>query len=78
MRAGIRNVIVPKSNEKDLPEIPAEMKKYHKFTFADTVDEVLAAALEGQHDRARASMRLHLKPRVSAKGKALHKPLIAG
>ncbi|HTV40659.1 MAG TPA: endopeptidase La [Candidatus Sulfotelmatobacter sp.] len=45
-RAGIDNVIIPKLNEKDLPELPEEVKHKLKFTPAETVDEVLAAALE--------------------------------
>ena len=45
MRAGIQQVIIPKLNEKDLPDIPAEVKKKLKFTLADNVDEVLNAAL---------------------------------
>ncbi|MBI3849073.1 MAG: endopeptidase La [Verrucomicrobia bacterium] len=46
MRAGIQHVVIPKLNEKDLPDVPAEVKKKLKFTLAETVDEVLAAALE--------------------------------
>jgi ATP-dependent Lon protease len=45
LRAGIVEVIVPKRNEKDLPDIPDEVKKSLKFTFAENVDQVLAAAL---------------------------------
>jgi ATP-dependent Lon protease len=44
-RAGIKQVIVPKRNEKDLPDIPDEVKKTLKFHFAETVDDVLAIAL---------------------------------
>jgi ATP-dependent Lon protease len=44
-RAGIKTVILPKRNEKDLPEIHAEIRKLLKFEFAATVDEVLAIAL---------------------------------
>jgi ATP-dependent Lon protease len=44
-RAGIRKVIIPKLNEKDLPEIPDEVKKKVTFCLAETVDEVLAVAL---------------------------------
>ncbi|MGB7160634.1 MAG: endopeptidase La [Tepidisphaeraceae bacterium] len=44
-RAGIKQVIVPKRNEKDLPDIPDEVKKTLKFHFAETVDDVLAVAL---------------------------------
>ncbi|MDB5172190.1 MAG: ATP-dependent protease La [Phycisphaerales bacterium] len=45
MRAGIKQVIVPKRNEKDLPDIPDEVKNTLKFHFAENVDEVLAVAL---------------------------------
>jgi len=38
-------VIVPKRNEKDLPDIPDEVKNTLKFHFAETVDDVLAVAL---------------------------------
>ncbi|HEX4125670.1 MAG TPA: endopeptidase La [Tepidisphaeraceae bacterium] len=44
-RAGIKHVIVPKRNEKDLPEIPDEVKNTLKFHFAETVDDVLKVAL---------------------------------
>ncbi len=46
LRAGVSEVIVPKMNEKDLADIPAEAKEKLKFTLAETVDDVLAAALE--------------------------------
>ena len=48
VRAGISNVIIPKLNEKDLTELPEEVKQRLKFTAAETVDEVLAVALERQ------------------------------
>jgi ATP-dependent Lon protease len=44
-RAGIKEVIVPKRNEKDLPDIPDEVKTSLKFNFVSSVDEVLAVAL---------------------------------
>lgn len=44
-RAGIKEVIVPKRNEKDLADVPDEVKKTLKFHFVDTVDEVLKIAL---------------------------------
>jgi len=44
-RAGIKRVIVPKRNEKDLPDIPDEVKQTLEFVFVDTVDQVLDAAL---------------------------------
>ncbi|RIK67933.1 MAG: endopeptidase La [Planctomycetota bacterium] len=44
-RAGIRTVIVPLRNKKDLVEVPPEIRKQIKFVLCKTVDEVLAAAL---------------------------------
>ncbi len=44
-RAGIKIAIIPKLNEKDLPDIPAEVKAQVEFVLAETVDDVLAAAL---------------------------------
>ena len=44
-RAGITTVIIPKLNEKDLPEIPAEVKRKITFKPVETVDEVLEIAL---------------------------------
>jgi len=46
-RAGIDRVVVPRENEPDLAELPAETRKEIEFVLADTVDEVLAAALDG-------------------------------
>jgi ATP-dependent Lon protease len=46
MRAGITTVIIPKLNEKDLADVPAEAKEKLKFVPVETVDEVLATALE--------------------------------
>ena len=44
-RAGIKQVIVPKRNEKDLPDIPQEVRDTLKFHFVENTDEVLAVAL---------------------------------
>ena len=40
-RAGIKEIILPKLNEKDLMEIPEYVKKDLKFYFVDNVDDVL-------------------------------------
>ena len=44
-RAGIRHVIVPKRNEKDMPDIPEEVTKGLAWHFVENVDEVLEVAL---------------------------------
>jgi ATP-dependent Lon protease len=46
-RAGIKEVIVPKRNEKDLPDIPDEVKQTLKFHFAENIDQVMEVALGG-------------------------------
>jgi ATP-dependent Lon protease len=40
-RAGLRHVIMPAANEKDLRDIPAEMREKMAFTFVSTMDEVI-------------------------------------
>ena len=44
-RAGLREVILPKGNQKDLRGIPDEIKEHMAFTFVSTMDEVLRLAL---------------------------------
>lgn len=43
--AGIKTVIVPKKNERDIEEISEEIKKGLKFVYVETMDEVLKVAL---------------------------------
>jgi ATP-dependent Lon protease len=45
-RAGVRKIILPKRNEKDLKEVPDEVKKEIEFFFAEHINEVLRIALE--------------------------------
>jgi ATP-dependent Lon protease len=45
LRAGITTVFIPKENEKDLPEIPDNVKKHLKLVPVADVDEVIAQAL---------------------------------
>ncbi len=45
-RAGVKTVIIPKLNEKDLPDVPQEVKEKLSFVLSETVDQVLAAALD--------------------------------
>jgi len=44
-RAGIKKVIIPFENEKDLEEIPDSVKRNMKFILAADMDEVLSHAL---------------------------------
>ncbi|MCK4403763.1 MAG: endopeptidase La [candidate division Zixibacteria bacterium] len=45
-RAGVETLILPKENQKDMVEIPDEIKRKIKFTFVETMDEVLKLALD--------------------------------
>ncbi len=44
-RAGIKTVILPKDNEKDLEEIPQRVRKQLQFVMVEHMDQVLAEAL---------------------------------
>ncbi|MGB6450617.1 MAG: endopeptidase La [Steroidobacteraceae bacterium] len=46
-RAGIRTVILPASNRRDFDEIPESTRQRLQFVWAERIDEVLSAALEG-------------------------------
>ena len=48
-RNGLRTVILPKRNEQDLDDVPAEIKNSMKFIFVETVDDVLDSALEAKN-----------------------------
>jgi len=44
-RSGLREVLLPKGNQKDLRDIPDEVKQHMAFTFVSTMDDVLRHAL---------------------------------
>ena len=50
-RAGVKHVIIPKDNEKDLVDIPSKVKDDIKMTAVETVDEVLRIALKKELKR---------------------------
>jgi ATP-dependent Lon protease len=45
-RLGMRTVILPRDNEKDLADVPEEVQKELEFRLVDTMDDVLQIALE--------------------------------
>jgi ATP-dependent Lon protease len=45
-RMGIKKVIIPNRNKKDLEDIPKYIKKDMEFVFAETMDDVLKVALK--------------------------------
>ena len=50
-RAGIKQVIIPKDNEKDLTDIPKKIREDIKITVVENVDEVLKVALKNELKR---------------------------
>jgi ATP-dependent Lon protease len=45
-RAGIKKVLLPKENERDLEDIPPDVRNDLSFTMVETIEEVLKAALD--------------------------------
>uniref|UniRef100_A0A8C7Z4E5 Lon protease homolog 2, peroxisomal n=1 Tax=Oryzias sinensis TaxID=183150 RepID=A0A8C7Z4E5_9TELE len=60
-RAGVKRVILPKRNEKDLDELPANVRAQLDFVTAGNLDEVLNASFDGGFPGAQA------RPHVSSK-----------
>ncbi len=46
LRAGIKEAIIPKENEKDLPEVPENIRGQMKIHLVENMDQVLKHALE--------------------------------
>jgi ATP-dependent Lon protease len=46
LRAGIKEAIIPKENEKDLPEVPENIRGQMKIHLVENMDQVLKIALE--------------------------------
>ena len=44
-RAGLKTIVMPKENKKDLDELPEKVKNDIKFIFTDNIDKVLATAI---------------------------------
>jgi len=51
LRAGIKTIILPKKNEKDLEEIPEHIRRQMNFKFIQRMDEAIEFALKGDQVR---------------------------
>jgi ATP-dependent Lon protease len=49
-RAGIKTIILPEDNKKDIEKIPENIKRRIKFHFADEAQDVLSIALRGNKE----------------------------
>ena len=56
-RHGIKEAVLPRDNEKDLPDIPDLIRQEMKLHFVDSMDEVLRIALESPIDPAAIAAR---------------------
>ncbi len=65
-RAGLLEVILPKENEKDLPDIPEILRNQMKLHFVDTMDEVLAVALEQPLPKVEVEEATQIPPPAAA------------
>ncbi|KAM4618907.1 lon protease homolog 2, peroxisomal [Polymixia lowei] len=63
-RAGVKYIILPKRNEKDLEEIPANIRAELDFVTAGNLDEVLNAAFDGGFPR---TVKTHTHPQLTSK-----------
>ena len=66
-RAGIRRVLLPAKNEKDLPEIPEEVRKDMEIHFCSRMEEVLRHALGDENlQAAQEALAVELEARRNA------------
>lgn len=56
-RSGIKKVILPKDNEKDLVVVPEEVRKSLEFIFVEHLDEVLRHTIKGFQIRKKAGKK---------------------
>ena len=61
-RSGLTTVILPKYNEPDIDDVPDEIRKTMKFYFAETVDDVINAALEKSKPKPKIEPKQTSKP----------------
>ena len=65
-RAGLFEVILPKENEKDLAEVPENLRTAMKLHFVDTMDQVLQIALEGPLPKIEESVTQPIAPPLTS------------
>ena len=72
-RAGLFEVLLPKDNEKDIPDVPENLRKAMKLHFVDSMDQVLQLALESPFPEIPVSPGQGMTPLPpTAEGPAAH------
>jgi ATP-dependent Lon protease len=72
-RARLKTVILPERNRADLYEVPSDVQQELEFVFAETIEDVLEAALPGAIRQRRKRPRPPTKPKAK-----VTKPRTAG
>ncbi|HEY6573142.1 MAG TPA: S16 family serine protease, partial [Candidatus Eisenbacteria bacterium] len=65
-RAGVKTIIIPKQNEKDLKELPESVRQGVTFRMVETMDEVLEIALKPVEPRPVVTTEPEAKPQPTA------------
>ena len=76
-RAGIKTIIMPERNAKDLVEIPADVRKQIKFVPVKHVDEVIAVALAEKSPSRKPARKTKRKTKAKTKRKAKRRTRVA-
>jgi len=69
-RGGIKTVILPKENEKDLAEVPPKIKNSLSFHFVEHMDEVMSLAIELPKERTSPPVEEGTPPAIPPHGGA--------
>lgn len=70
-RVGIKTVILPKQNEKDLEDVPASVRRALKFEFVEKVDEVFKFAFVNFKPKSQSKLEKLLKAQLRRSKKTL-------
>jgi ATP-dependent Lon protease len=76
LRGGLKTVVIPKDNEKDLAEIPDNVKRGLEIFAENSVDEVLKRTLVSEPERIEWSESDELESVPAAKGKGERSGLV--
>jgi ATP-dependent Lon protease len=75
-RFGIDTIIMPKDSEKDLPDVPEEVRSVMNINLVETIDEAIALALEEQAADVAVEHATEARPsgRLSRRRVCKHRP----
>ncbi|MCG3141264.1 MAG: Lon protease 1 [Anaerolineae bacterium] len=65
-RAGLKTLIMPKKNKKDLVDLPRKVQRNLNLVLVENMDEVLPVALTGKNAAPKTARRPKPAPRVAA------------